>query len=44
LLRVKPGSPVTRNNKSAASRFSMGPRQDCAQCRARIPGHYAHIL
>ncbi|KAI8055890.1 hypothetical protein BDF22DRAFT_741190 [Syncephalis plumigaleata] len=43
LLTVSSESSVTRNNRSPASRFSMGPRQDCAQCRAHIPGHYAHI-
>ncbi|KAF2731836.1 hypothetical protein EJ04DRAFT_442212 [Polyplosphaeria fusca] len=25
-------------------RFSMGYREDCEKCRARIPGHYAHFL
>ena len=25
-------------------RFSMGFREDCEKCRARIPGHYSHFL
>lgn len=25
------------------SRFTMGPRPDCEQCRLGIPGHYAHF-
>ncbi|KAF2190919.1 hypothetical protein K469DRAFT_558053 [Zopfia rhizophila CBS 207.26] len=25
-------------------RFSMGYREDCDKCRARIPGHYSHFL
>ena len=29
--------------KSGGKRFTFGPRADCANCLARVPGHYLHI-
>ncbi|KAF1999613.1 hypothetical protein P154DRAFT_436780 [Amniculicola lignicola CBS 123094] len=41
-------SPTRGRKRSGAftgkGRFSMGYREDCDKCRARIPGHYSHFL
>ncbi|KAF2268053.1 hypothetical protein CC78DRAFT_576604 [Lojkania enalia] len=43
------GTTPTRGRKRSGAftgkgRFSMGYRDDCEKCRARIPGHYSHFL
>jgi hypothetical protein len=45
-----PPTPTARKGRARSGaftgkgRFSMGYRDDCDKCRARIPGHYSHFL
>ncbi|KAF2834743.1 hypothetical protein M501DRAFT_999990 [Patellaria atrata CBS 101060] len=37
--RARSGAIATEKKK-----FSMGYREDCPKCQARVPGHYSHFL
>ncbi|ORY14783.1 hypothetical protein BCR34DRAFT_598910 [Clohesyomyces aquaticus] len=49
--RAPPGVVTTPNKGRKRSgaftgkgRFSMGYREDCEKCKAKVPGHYSHFL
>ena len=41
---LKPPTQVHRGPRTARPMLVMGYRVDCERCRARVPGHYSHIV
>ena len=41
---LKPPTEVHRGSRTVRPMLVMGYRVDCERCRARVPGHYSHVV